>query len=368
MFKGVKLSTGQPNSNREVEVGDKDWRSSGKPSSPKDKNILVDQSIIRQPNSTKNMKVKSRRKKMMGETKSNCNYKSLYDNEEKEQNNIQVEEGEIVENSFNEEEDLFQENMVNNLINGEWDDLDNKESMSNVNTSTKILTMEKQAGIQVSSDIDLSDNIHAKEKQSTIKIGRGSVQSVNKNISTPVFYKKNPYDPTKHTISTNRKNPNEIQPSIRNINQQNCSVQNPQILLRWDNCDSTRQYPRGNVNLGIDRSSVVPRIFTRASPSDYRSYYNKSFKQNLSEAKFNRKTKYLVRCICKFISWCVQHQERLSNQDIEDHLWSIGVTNEFFDENDVYHDLLDMIFNSVHSSLNGIPLQRTAVPGNNPNS
>ena len=75
-----------------------------------------------------------------------------------------------------------------------------------------------------------------------------------------------------------------------------------------------------------------------------------------------------MRCVCKFISWCVQHQKRLSNQDIEDHLYSIGVTNEFFDETDAYHDLLDMMYNSAHSSLNGIPLQRTAVPGNNHNS
>ena len=63
VFKGVKLSMGQPKSNREVEVGEKVWRSSGQPSSPKDKNILVDQSIIRQPNSTKNMKLKNRRRR-----------------------------------------------------------------------------------------------------------------------------------------------------------------------------------------------------------------------------------------------------------------------------------------------------------------
>ena len=130
----------------------------------------------------------------------------------------------------------------------------------------------KQAAIQVSLDVDFSDNLNTTEKQSTIKKGQGSVQSISKNISTPESYNKIPFDSTKHTISTNSKKTNEIQPSIRNINQQNCSVENPQILLRWDNCDSTRQYPRENVNLGIDRSSVVRRIFTRASPSDYRNY------------------------------------------------------------------------------------------------
>ena len=75
-----------------------------------------------------------------------------------------------------------------------------------------------------------------------------------------------------------------------------------------------------------------------------------------------------MRYICRFISWCIQQQKRLTNKDIEDQLWSVGVTNEFFDKNRVYYDLLDMIYNSVHSSLTGIPLQRTAVPEKNHNS
>ena len=58
----------------------------------------------------------------------------------------------------------------------------------------------------------------------------------------------------------------------------------------------------------------------------------------------------------------------MPNKDIDDKLYSLFISNEFFDENRVYYDLVDMIFNSVHSSLAGILLQRTAVPGKNHNS
>ena len=52
------------------------------PSSHKDKNIFDDQLITGKPNPTKNMKVKSRKKKTMGEPESKYNYKNLDHNEE----------------------------------------------------------------------------------------------------------------------------------------------------------------------------------------------------------------------------------------------------------------------------------------------
>ena len=103
--------------------------------------------------------------------------------------------------------------------------------------------------------MDLSDNMSNREMKSPRESGIGNVHFVNKNNYTPKPSKKIPYDPKKHNILTEKRNPKEIQPSIRNFNEQKSSNKNPQILLRWDNIDSTRQYPRESINLGIDRSS-----------------------------------------------------------------------------------------------------------------
>ena len=77
----------------------------------------------------------------------------------------------------------------------------------------------------------------------------GNVHFVSKTNHTPESSKKIPYDPKKHNIWTEKGHPKEIQPSVRNFNETNIGDKNPQILLRWDNIDLTRQYTRENVNL-----------------------------------------------------------------------------------------------------------------------
>ena len=61
-----------------------------------------------------------------------------------------------------------------------------------MHTSTNSLTIEEQAGNWVSSNVDLSENISTKEKESPRKTGIGSVHSINKNNSTPESSKKIP--------------------------------------------------------------------------------------------------------------------------------------------------------------------------------
>ena len=76
MFERGKLSTAQPNSNKEVEVGEKVWRSSGQPSSPKEKNILVDQLTMGVPKSIDKFKDEKNKKRSLGEP--NTLQKSMY--------------------------------------------------------------------------------------------------------------------------------------------------------------------------------------------------------------------------------------------------------------------------------------------------
>ena len=60
---GEQKSSGQPNSNVEVKVGESTRRSSGKPSSPTDKNILVDQLIMDLPKSIEEVENEKKRKR-----------------------------------------------------------------------------------------------------------------------------------------------------------------------------------------------------------------------------------------------------------------------------------------------------------------
>ena len=308
----------------------------------------------------------------------NNSEQSNVDNPKKRDEN-EIEEGEILEPNCEEEEYLFQENLAREFINQELEEIDDKQSMTStinkftdnfgiVNEQSPQKETNKKSTTSTSKFQIAQQAANRHSKKSPRESVLGNVHFVSKTNHTPKSSKKIPYDPKKHNISSEKGHSNEFQPSVRNFNETNIAKKNPQILLRWDNPDSTKQYPRENVNLGIDRSLTVPRIFTKAARSDYRSYYRKFFKQNLSETKYNKRGKYLVRSITRFIHWCVQQQKKVTNKDIDDKLHSLGLGNEFFDENEVYYNLLDMIFNSVHSSLSGIPLQRTVVPGRNHNS
>lgn len=75
--------------------------------------------------------------------------------------------------------------------------------------------------------------------------------------------------------------------------------------------------------------------------------------------------------ICQFISYCVKKNlKNLNNSDIEAKLLSICINDDFFGstQKQVYDELVDMIYNSVRTSLDDIPLQQTSVPGANKTS
>ena len=79
-------------------------------------------------------------------------------------------------------------------------DQSRQKEKNKVHTSTKSFTIEEQAGVQVRSNVDSSDNMFTKEKESPRKTGIGSVHSINKNNYTPELSKKNPNDLKNHTI------------------------------------------------------------------------------------------------------------------------------------------------------------------------
>ena len=55
----------------------------------------------------------------------------------------------------------------------------------------------------------------------------------------------------------------------------------------------------------------------------------------------------------------------MNNSDIEKKIQSLSVNEIFFGSRnkDIYQQLVDMIYNSVHSSLSGILIQQTVKPG-----
>ena len=63
---GEQKSSGQPNSNGEVKVGESTRRSSGKPSSPTDKNIINEQLLSGQPKSIEEVENEKKGKEKFG--------------------------------------------------------------------------------------------------------------------------------------------------------------------------------------------------------------------------------------------------------------------------------------------------------------
>ena len=55
----------------------------------------------------------------------------------------------------------------------------------------------------------------------------------------------------------------------------------------------------------------------------------------------------------------------MNNSDIEEKLQSLSINENFFGSRnkDIYLQLVDMIYNSIHLSLSGIPIQQTIKPG-----
>ena len=80
--------------------------------------------------------------------------------EPKERDEIEIEEGEITEQNYNEEKYLFQENMVVDVINWELDSLDDKQSMtSTINQFTEnfgIAQKNKQSPQKEKSKVQIS--------------------------------------------------------------------------------------------------------------------------------------------------------------------------------------------------------------------
>ena len=143
------------------------------------------------------------------------------------------------------------------------------------------------------------------------------------------------------------------------------SSTNSQLFLRRTDLVNTCQIPRENVSIGIDRKYNVPRVFTKAKRGDFRSYYQKFMKTNLSGPAYEKYGKYVVTRIIDLIKFCIEKQIKVNNSDIEEKLQSLSINEIFFGSRnkDIYLQLVDMIYNSIHLSLSGIPIQRTIKPG-----
>ena len=178
-------------------------------------------------------------------------------------------------------------------------------------------------------------------------------------------FEKNPFDPTSHYILPKNKIPNTIQVPRKDFGEPNFCSSNSQLLLRRTNLVNSCQIPRENVSIGIDRKYNVPRVFTKAKRGDFRSYYRKFMKTNLSGPAFEKYGKYVVTRIIDLIKFCIEKQIKVNNSDIEDKLQSLSINENFFGSRnkDIYLQLVDMIYNSIHLSLSGIPIQRTIKPG-----
>ena len=194
------------------------------------------------------------------------------------------------------------------------------------------------------------------------------ITSSNHLSGKPAF-EKIPYDPSKHCNLKRDSIPKQIQVHKKDFGKPNLSSQKKQLLLRRSNLENTRQYPRDNVSIGIDRGSKLPRIFTKATANDFRSFYRNFLKKNLPTHE-KEERKYLARDIIGMIMFCVERQIQLDNNDIRDRLYTLCVDEEFFGpgNQETFFELVNMIYNSVHSSITDIPIQRTAIPGKNKNS
>ena len=119
-----------------------------------------------------------------------------------------------------------------------------------------------------------------------------SSQNEKTLLGTPDF-EKVPFDPKKHLTIPPKKQWGKKdfgKPNVSSTDSQhllgkkdsgkpNLSSADSQHLLRRSNIQTTRQYPRENVTFGIDRGYNVPRVFTKAKRSDFRSYYRKFMKK-----------------------------------------------------------------------------------------
>jgi len=183
-------------------------------------------------------------------------------------------------------------------------------------------------------------------------------------------FEKISFDPSLHYVPGKKKIPRSIKVPRKDSGESNLSSTNSQFLLRRTSLVNTRQFPRDNVTVGINRDYNVPRVFTAAKRGDFRSYYKKFLKKNLSGPTFDNYGKYLLTRILDLIRFCVEREIKVNNSDIEDKLHSFSVNEDFFGSRnkDIYLQMVDMIYNSIHSSLSGIPIQRTVIPGKNKNS
>ena len=83
---------------------------------------------------------------------------------------------------------------------------------------------------------------------------------------------------------------------------------------------NSRQIPRENVSIGIDRKYNVPRVLTKAKQGDFRSNYRKFMKTNLSGPVYEKYRKYVVTRIIDLIKFCIEKQIKVNNSDIEEKL------------------------------------------------
>ena len=88
---------------------------------------------------------------------------------------------------------------------------------------------------------------------------------------------------------------------------------------------NSRQIPREDVPIGIDRKYNVPRVFTKAKRGDFRSYYQKFKKTNLSGPAYEKYGKYVETQIIDLLKFCIEKQIKVNNSDIEEKLQSLSV-------------------------------------------
>ena len=171
--------------------------------------------------------------------------------------------------------------------------------------------------------------VHINPKKQNYKKAKKRTDERSKRSGEPDF-EKIPFDPTSHYVSPKYKIPNSIQVPRKDCGEPNFSSTNSQLLLRRTNLVNTRQIPRENVAIGIDRKYNVPRVFTKAKRSDFRSYYRKFMKMNLSGPAYDKYGKYVVTRIIDLIKFCIEKQIKVNNGDIEEKLQSLSMNEDFF--------------------------------------
>ena len=158
------------------------------------------------------------------------------------------------------------------------------------NTKKHILGKSELSPVQKSGKSDTSTH-HSKKQY--CKKAKKRTDKRSKRSGEPDF-EKIPFDPTSHYISPKNKIPNTIQVPRKDFGEPNFCSSNSQLLLRRTNLVNSRQIPRENVSIGIDRKYNVPRVFTKAKRGDFRSYYQKFMKTNLSGPAYEKYRKYVV--------------------------------------------------------------------------